>query len=184
MRYFIGFLITIGLIIMLIVLIFSGGGSKPKTSTAKPLDSYAGTDAEVSMTIDGPINADQNHQQVRVTVGTNSVTYEEISGYDGQVAERQTFHNTEAAYTVFLRSLALAGFTRGDTTPALQDERGRCALGDRYIFELNNDGNKLERYWVTTCGGAKTFLGDRSTVTQLFKAQVPQYDNLSNNIRL
>ncbi len=183
MRYFIGFLITIGLIIMLIVLIFSGGG-KPKTAIPKPLSSYSNTDAEVSMTIDGPVNADQNHQQVRITVGTSSVTYEEVSGYDGNVTERQTFHNTEAAYATFLRSLAIAGFTKGDTTASLRDERGHCPLGDRYIFELNQDGNSLERYWTATCGGPKTFLGNQAVTSQLFKDQVPKYNSLSDNINL
>lgn len=183
MRYFIGFFITIGLIIMLIVLIFSGG-SKPKTAIPKPLSSYSNTGAEVSMTIDGPVNAEQDHQQIRVTVSSNSVTYEEVSGYDGEVTERQTYHNTEAAYVTFLRSLSIAGFTKGDTSTELSDERGRCPLGNRYIFELNQAGHSLERYWTTTCGGSKTFLGNQAVTSQLFKAQVPKYNSLSDNIDL
>ncbi len=63
MRYFLGFLITILLLFMLILLLFRGG-SKPKVQvTGKALSSYATTDAEVRLTTDGPVNAEEEHQQ-------------------------------------------------------------------------------------------------------------------------
>lgn len=184
MRYFIGFLITAGLIILLIILLISGHG-KPKTPvTSKSLDSYASTDSQVSMTIDGPVIAASLHQEVRVTVDGDSVTYENLVGYDGQVVATQTFLNTENSYDVFLHALYHAGFTQGNNSAALSDERGFCPTGTRYIFELTQDGKSVQRYWTTSCGQTKTYLGLRSLTITLFQKQVPNYGQLTHNIAL
>lgn len=184
MRYFIGFLVTIGLIILLIFMLFHGG-SKPKVqTTSKTLDSYANTSAEVSMTIDGPVNANSQHSQVRIIVGRNAVTYQQLQGYDDSVVNQQQFPNTQSAYTSFLLSLAHAGFTNYNDSSTLQDERGYCPTGDRYVFELNKDGESLERAWTTSCGSPKTYGGNTSLTSDLFRAQVPNYDTLVQNVEL
>ena len=181
MRYFIGFLITIGLIILLIVLIFGGGGSKKSTlpTSNKSLDSYAGSDAEVRMTIDGPVNADQIHRQIQIDVSKDQITYEQITGYQGGVTKTTNYENNQSAYSDFLRTLAVAGFTKGNTDPQLKDERGYCPLGDRYIFEFIQEDKVIERYWATGCGGVKSFLGDLDITTQLFEAQVPDFNEVN-----
>ncbi len=58
MRYFLGFFATILLILLVIILLFRGGGNKPKVPTGKTLASYATTDAELRLTTDGPVNAE------------------------------------------------------------------------------------------------------------------------------
>lgn len=181
-RYFIGFLVTVGLIILLIVLLFHHGGSKvPVTKT--PLTSYANTDTVVRETIDGPINAPQNHRQLQITVGRDNTTFEEIGGYDGNVIKTQTYGMTQNAYANFLFALNRAGYTQGNTDSALKDERGYCPEGRRYIFEVIQGGNDLERYWVTTCSGTpKTFNGKSSLIIDLFRAQVPDYTNLTSDL--
>jgi hypothetical protein len=184
MRYFIGFLVTVGLIILLIVLLFHGGGKSKVPSTSKTLTSYASTNAQVSLTIDGPINATSLHEQIRITADNANVTYEHIKGYDGQVIDTQIFANTENSYDVFLHALLHAGFTKGDNAAALRDERGYCPTGDRYIFELKQDNHSLERYWATTCGKPKTYLGAVDLTVRLFQAQVPGYENLTQGIEL
>jgi hypothetical protein len=184
MRYFIGFLVTIGLIIILIILLFTGGGKSKVPSTTKTLDSYASTDAQVGLTIDGPINAISEHEQVRITVDRSNVIYEHIKGYDGQVVDTQIFANSENSYNVFLHALLHAGFTRGDNTPALRDERGYCATSNRYIFELKQGNDNLERYWATDCGNPKTYLGLLNLTITLFQAQVPAYENLTESLQL
>ena len=184
MRYFIGLIVTLGLLVLLIVLLINGGGSKPNTSGPKPLYSYASTDAQVSMTIDGPINADSLHEQVRITVDNANVTYEHIHGYQGNVVDTRIYANNQDAYNAFLHALYHAGFARGDNNPALKDESGYCAVGDRYIFELTQDGNTLERYWTTSCGNTKTYMGSANLTLTLFKAQVPDYTTLTSNIQL
>ena len=178
MRYYIGFLITIGLIFVLIFLLFSGGGKKGGPTVTAPLISYANTSSEVRLTIDGPINADQIHGQVRITVNQYTVTFDQIQGYDGTVVNQKQFNNSENAYNVFLHALNIAGFTEGDSRSSLSDERGYCALGDRYIVELIQGGNDLERFWATNCGGTKSYGGNLTLTLDLFEAQVPNYQTL------
>ena len=184
MRYYIGFLIAAGLIILLIFLLFRGGGKPNVPVTPKTLVSYANTNAQASLTIDGPVNADQLHQQVRITVDNTEVTFEQIQGYNGSVVSQQQFSGNQNAFDVFLHALDYAGFTNGNTSKALSDERGYCALGDRYIFELSQNGNNIERYWATSCGKPKTYLGNLNLTLNLFQAQVPGYSDLVQNVRL
>jgi hypothetical protein len=184
MRYFIGFMVTLGLIILLIILLFRGGGKPSTTGAGKPLISYANTTAEAQLTIDGPVNAQQEHQQIKVSVSRDTVTFEQLQGYDGSVVNLQTFANTENAYDVFLHALTVANFTKGNPSSALRDERGYCALGDRYIFEFTQNSNDLERYWATSCGSPKSYLGSLNLTIDLFQKQVPNYSLLTQNVVL
>lgn len=181
MRYFIAFVTALGLLFLLLFLLLHGGGGKPKT-VPKTLASYASTTAQAQLTIDGPINADQIHQAVRITVSKDEVTYEQIRGYEGDVVNLQTFDSNENAYVNFLSALQHAGFTVGNKDPKLRDERGYCPLGDRYIFRFSQDGQDLERYWSTSCGSPKTYGGNTSLTLTLFQAQVPNYNILVQGI--
>jgi hypothetical protein len=186
MRYYIGFLVTFGLLILLVFLLFHGGGSKANVpTTSAPLYSYASTSAQVRLTIDGPINANQNHQQVQITADQNSVTYDQIQGYDGNVINQQQFTNSENAYSAFLHALEVAGFTEGNSSAALSDEQGQCPLGDRFTFELIQNGNDLERFWTTSCPKSpRNYEGDAPLTITLFQAQVPGYGTLTKNLFL
>jgi hypothetical protein len=183
MRYFVGFIIALGLIVLLIILIFSGGGKPKVPTTSKPLDSYAFTDATAEMTVDAPVNAPELHQQVKVIVSNTSIVYEEIKGYNGQVVNLQTFGSSVNAFAAFLHALDVAGFTKGDTDPDHADARGYCPLGDRYIFELKQDGKTIEHFWATTCRKPQTYQGDALVTAQLFRAQVPNYEDLTKDIK-
>ncbi|MDL2341529.1 MAG: hypothetical protein QFB87_00415 [Patescibacteria group bacterium] len=179
MKYLIGFFVTVGLIILLIVLLVSGGDTKTKVpNSSKSLDSYASSAATARLTIDGPVSAPQNHYATRITVGRDSTTYEELQGYDGNVIKTQTYPNTQTSYTSFLRAIELAGFTKGDTAASLKNDRGYCALGSRYIFEFVDSGKQLERFWSTSCAGPKSFQGKTNLTLSLFKKQVPDYNKL------
>lgn len=187
MRYFIGFLITIGLIIILIVLLLGGGGGGPKKpKTTKSLADYASTEAEVRLTIDGTINADQTHEQVRITVNKNDTTYEEIQGYQDTVVNSQGYANNESSYSNFLYALGHAGFTQGDNNKQLANEKGYCSLGSRYIFELIDNGKDIQRYWGTSCGSGapKTYRGDQNLTLSLFQLQIPDYQELTQDLSL
>lgn len=183
MRYFVGLLVTLGLLIVLMILLI-GGGDKGPAAKPRIVTDYAGTGAQVVMTIDGPVNADSLHQQVRVTVDSANVTYEHIRGYQGDVVKTKLFANNDEAYDVFLHALLRAGYDRGNKDSALKDDRGWCATGDRYIFEIVEDGKTLQRYWDTSCGNTKTYLGNTDLTVTLFQAQVPGYDDLTRNIQL
>lgn len=182
MRYFVGFLVTIGLIILLIMLIFGGGGKGKVPVTKEPLISYANTETVVRETIDDTINDVDHHRQIQITVGRDSTDFELQKGYDGDAVQSQSYPMTTASYASFLRALQHAGFTQGNDDKNLKDERGYCPLGKRYIFEVIKDGGDIERYWATSCGNGtpKTFTGHLNTVLSLFRLQVPDYDKIVN----
>ncbi len=184
MRYFIAFVTALGLFFLLIFLLFHGGGSKPKQIGGKPLSSYASTTAQAQLVIDGPVNSDQLHQAVRITVDNQEVTFEHIKGYQDSVVSQQSFTNNENAYVNFLFALQHAGFALGNNDPKFKDERGYCPLGTRYVFRLTQDGQDIERYWATSCGSPKTYGGLVDVTLTLFKAQVPNYIDLTENVRL
>jgi hypothetical protein len=183
MRYILAFFATILLIFLLVVLVFGGGKSK-STTGGKTLASYATTGSEVKLTIDGPINVAQNHRQVQITVDNNDVNFKVIQGYDGNVINNQDFAGSQNAYTNFLYALEHAGFTDYNTDPALANEQGYCSLADRYVFELSQGGNDVERAWATGCGNPKNYHGNLNLTLQLFEAQVPNYGPLTANLSL
>jgi len=185
MRYFIGFLMIIGLIILVIILLFSGGGSNNKLpSNARTLVSYADTDAKVRLTIDAPIKDPAEHQQIQITVDRDEIVLELLKGYDGQITNVQSFPNTQNSFDVFLHSLSVANFTHGNTEKSLKDERGYLPLGDRYIFELRQNGSDIERFWATSCGNPKTYYGNVNLTLLLFQNQVPNYSDLTQSVNL
>jgi len=179
MRYFIAFAAMLGLLFLVLFLLFHGSGKPAAPVTHKALSSYSNTDAQAQLTIDGPVNDDQEHRALRITVGSNAVTFEALQGYQGNVTNTQTFGNNPDAYANFLLALAYAGFTQGNNTKAFSDERGRCPLGNRYVFSFSQDGRSIERYWATSCNGDKTYQGNLGLSLDLFEAQVPNYGQLA-----
>lgn len=185
MRYFVGFAVAIGLLILVILLIVHPGGGSKVPQTQTPLTSYANTGTVVRLTVDGPINAPQNHRQAQITVGKDATTFEIFQGYDGNSLRTQSYPMSEAAYNSFLHALQLAGFTKGNDDKSLKDERGQCAEGNRYIYEVIQGGSDIERYWSTSCGrGSGSFQGSAGLVRDLFRAQVPNFSQAAGDVDL
>lgn len=183
MRIFTVFIIAIALIVLILVIIIKSITSGPPKS-AIDLNSYANTGAVAQLLIDGPVNADQAHQQIQISVGNTNTQFQILSGYQGQVAQSKTFANNTPAFAVFLHALNLAGFTKGNTDPKLGDDRGFCPDGDRYVFTLSQGADTIQRYWATSCGGQGTYGGDVNLTLDLFQKQVPDYENLSADVVL
>jgi hypothetical protein len=173
MKYFFGFLVSIGLIVLVVVLIIKGFSNEPKKSTQAPLRDYANTSTQVRMGVGGPIVNDQEYNSYQITVGRDQVKMETKRGYEGIPIETLTYSNNTEAYANFLRALELAGFTKGVSTPG-SDERGSCATGDRYVLEINSGSKQIQRLWTTSCRGGGTFTGNIEQVRQLFIAQIPR----------
>lgn len=178
MRYIIGLFAAIVLVILLIIILATGGNNTPSEvpNSQRKLQDYANTDAVVRMTVSGPIVANEEHRETRITVGRDAVTIDSIIGYQGDVVDTETSGNTRESYFSFLRAIDRAGFTKGNTDENLRDERGYCALGKRYIFELIDSGRTVQRFWATSCKGTKTYEGNLGTTTTLFSRQAPDYD--------
>lgn len=185
MRYIVGFIVFIVLLILLIVLLFGGGGNKQQVpGTSKPLTSYIDQDSSVRLTIDGPVNAESIHQQERITVSSQSVIYELLQGYAENTEQQKSFANDPQNYDVFLNSLERAGFTQGNTDEKLKNEKGFCALGKRYIYELIVGGETKERFWSTSCNKTRTYNGNINLTLDLFRNQVPPAGQGGVNLQL
>ncbi len=178
MKYFIGFLASIGLVILVFVLVLRGFGGRHGTTNQSPLTDYANSDAIVRMTVDGPIVSDQQHQAYRITVGRSETRIETLQGYEYDAIDTKMYSNNQPGFTNFLRALDLAGFTKGvkNTDSQADDERGVCAFGSRYVLEIISGTSQIQRYWATSCGGQGTFKGNAVTVKRLFDKQVPTSD--------
>ncbi len=173
--------------ILLLVLIFGGHGKKtPIGPQLNPLPDYAGTNATVSLTTDGIVNADELHRSIRITVSNSQMTLDVLQGYNPRVIQSKSFQNNQEAYTVFLKAINNYGFLAKFKKPKVSsDERGQCPLGFRYILDLNQDGDDLSRAWATTCGSKiGTSSGAVSTIRQLFENQIPDYDQLVSQVNL
>jgi len=181
LRYIIWLSAVIGLIIILLLLIIPGGKTLPPPKT---LASYAPTSAVAKLTIDGPINADSQHQSIDISVSSSQVVYRQVNGYDSDVVKQETFTNTQSAYYNFLRAIALAGYKEGNTEVSASNPTGYCSSGDRYIYKLTENGSNIINFWSTSCGGPKTYDGDVDITLSLFEAQVPGYYNLTSGVRI
>lgn len=194
-RYLIGFGLVILLLFIIIFMIVRGGGDDNGTvpETKKELVSYS-TNDQVTLTnrIIGPITAPQNHNEIEINVTNTMATVNLINGYDGNIVNSRSYPLTTEAFGEFLSALDKVKFTEGDTDEALRNDEGYCASGQRYIFEMREGSNNIQRFWSTSCGGTKTFKGDDDAVINLFQSQIPDYDDLisdtnigsSNNFRL
>ncbi len=180
MRYIVGFLIGIGLIVLtfiLIVRIFSGGGDEARPREIN-LNSYSTTDTVMRLTMDGPVVADAQHQQIRITVGRDQVLFERFVGYQGDIADTKTYPNNPDAYSEFLKALDVAGYKLGNADGP-KDERGFCPTGQRFIYEAIGDGENILRWWQTSCGNSQgNFEGRGVDIRNLYKKQVPEYRQL------
>ena len=185
MRYVVGLLLGIGLIVLTFILIFRAfsGGDTPKQQGID-LNDYATSNAIVRYTVDGQINADQSHNRIRITVSKDTILYEQIQGYEGKLVQSKTFPNNTQAYGNFLRALDIAGYTHGNKEFD-DDERGYCATGKRYIYEGIDGGDTIIRWWGTSCSAKiGNFKGSPNTVRTLFERQVPEYGKLANGVKL
>lgn len=178
MRFIIGFLVTVGLIILAFILIFRSAGT-PAVTTPN-ITKYANTNVVMQFTIDGPINSELKHRMTRITVGQNQVTMTTLQGYQNTVITSKSYDNNITAYTDFLHALQVNGFSKGSKTSSLQDDRGQCAAGNRYIYEIIDGAQDVQRYWHSSCGTGN-FNGTWASINNLFVQQVPDYDTLSVN---
>jgi hypothetical protein len=184
MRYILGFLISIGLLILVFVMIFRGGGNAPAPNVPAQLVDYANTNVTVQFIDDYPVNADQTHRQLTTTVGRDVVTFAVESGYQGTVLREKSYNNNPTAYANFLRALQIAGYNSANTDPALRDERGYCPTGHRYIMLIKDNERTVQRLWSTSCGNIGSFKGRIDTVRTLYLKQVPDFNELTRGVQL
>ena len=185
LRYFVGLGLVIILLFVVIALIMRSGGDSKVPETKRELTSYVDdTNFSVSQTIIGPITATQNHNQVQITVTNTGSSIEVSQGYDGNVIASNNYPLSTNGFSEFLNALDRAGFTKGETAKDLQNDKGFCPTGQRFIFEIHDGANLLQRFWQTSCGGTKSYRGNFALTNTLFQAQIPDYDSLTEDANI
>ncbi len=189
MRYFAGLLAVVAFIILVVVILTHRG---PKTATTKTangaktvqLTDYIDKNSEVHLYVDGQLNAIEDHRAMEIIVAPKSRTMTVYQGYNLDVLRRQTYTNDQASYDNFMRALAHLNFVKERVGVKQIDERGVCPAGNRYIYELREDGQDVTRLWSTSCGGQGTFIGIGPSIRMLFQKQIPDYSKLLQNVQL
>ena len=140
----------------------------------------------VSMTVRGPIVADEDFRSYRITVSPTSRQFEAFSGYLDAITDQQTRSNNTAAYSQFVHALDKANMAKG--TPFEGDKNnvlGICATGRVYEFNILDAGDVDEMLWTSTCGGSPGSLDASATqLSKLFINQIPDGSNITNSLKL
>lgn len=166
----------VALVALARVLFFSGSSSNPAVIDVSEDTLLSTTDGHaVSMTVRGPIVADENFRSYQITISPTSRTVKTYTGYLGTVLDQKTLSNNVAAYEEFVHALNKANMVAGQPFSGdANDIRGICATGRVYEYSLIKDNETFETLWTSTCGGSKGSLrASADQLTQLFRAQVP-----------
>lgn len=185
MRYIVAALIAIGLIILFVILllraIFGGGGEAPVEQRINLAD-YENTGVIMRLMTEGPINANELHRQVYIEVGRDNNKIQLVHGYQGEVVRQEQVNSNSSAYGSFLRAIDLLGYTNGNKSKAVADYRGHCPFGNRYIFQIMDGNDVKQQFWSTSCGNEGSFRGQADQVVQLFQAQIPGYNDITQDL--
>lgn len=191
-KYIVGFLVLAAFVFLGVTLFQTATNGSDKEETplantipAKSLPEYAGTDAEVRVTVDGPIVGEETHRAIRITISRDERTLDIIQGYQGLVIKTQDYDNDQASFDVFLRAINGLGFT-SSKKPKVADEYTVCPTGTRYTYELTNTESPETdvRLWSVSCGFEfGSFAGGPGpTIRSLFQKQIPDYAKLVEGV--
>lgn len=188
LRYILGFLVILLILIVLGNLIFGGKKSTETTAPVVTQSTYADsaeTNSAVTLVTAGVINGADMHRQIRITINNNTRTLDILDGYSGKILTTQSYPNTQEAYREFLSSLYTSGFTKENAANVNPDVSGRCPLGTRFIYTSAGIPNVPDELWTTSCPTViGTFGGVATAVNQLFQLQIPNYTQQTSNVNL
>jgi len=180
MKYFLGILGVILLIIFILVIALGGGSNESSSKDVKKLAEYATEPATaVAFSQAGAINSEENHREVRITVTDSLRQVQIFKGYDGQVLKYETYPNTTSAFRAFLAGIEQVGFSGERRSKASVESV--CPEGLRYSYELTSNDEEVINTWSASCDKG-TFGGRTSSVRSLFEAQIPDYDDFTDNV--
>ena len=166
--------------------IFGGGSAEPVVDTGKEALLNTALDRSVRVTVRGPIVGDENFHSYRIIVSPTTRVLTTYEGYlDRQVDTKQLVNNTRG-YEQFVYALDRAALTDSAVLEGeAADMRGICATGKVYQYEVMQASNVIKKVWTTTCRNAKGSLkASNTTLIKLFQAQIPNYDDLTQKVRL
>lgn len=180
--------IVIAGIVALARLLFAGGSSDTEQQVDMSQQNLLSTTdgRAVSMTVRGPIVAEEDFRSYRIVVSPSSRTIEAFKGYLDETTSQQTLPNNTAAYDQFVNALDKANLVAG--TPFEGDRNnvlGICATGRVYEFNLLDGNSVNEMLWTSTCSGSPGSLrASVAQLSQLFLNQIPNGSDITAQLNL
>lgn len=187
MKFFFGLLAFIAATVVVVLLIVSfwrdldGNSTSPTVSSTYDLASQEAKDTIVRYRAEGPVVADENFRELRITISKNARTLEILKGYNRTVVTSKTYPNSEAAYASFIGALDAANFSDSRNNVTASPDT-TCVTGNKYYFELSQGSTRKVDSWTASCSlGQGTYAGNFRAV-ELFKAQIPEYSQLTSGL--
>lgn len=182
-------LIALGVLLLLsiIILLFTrpsgnkqntgGNGSQPIN-----LQDYA-QNGSFRFVQNGAVTAPENNNSVTIAVSNSARSITVYNSYGANVVNSKTYPNSQTSFDAFSNALAGAGFASTKSTNL--NYSTFCTLGIRYSYQIVADNNMKLDSWNSSCNPRNgSFAGNASQIQQLFKLQIPDYNQVMNTVRL
>jgi len=160
---------------------FSGSSKTAKVDTSEQSLLDVSDGHSVSMTVRGPIVADEAFHSYTIDVSPSSRELTTYSGYEDTIVDQSSLPNNDAAYTQFVFALDKANLVKG--TDDQSDIRGICASGRVYQFTIYNGGSPVKSLWTSTCSGSRgTLKANVGQLSTLFLNQIPNATDMTRRV--
>jgi hypothetical protein len=170
------------------VVFFSGSSTTSTAQIDTSHDALLNTTVNhsVTMTVRGPIVADETFHSYKITISPNARTLNTYTGYLNTIVDQISLGNSVASYGEFVNALDKANLSKGkQLTGDKNDTSGVCATGSVYVFTIYDATTDVKDLWTSTCNGSKGSLDASVTqLTSLFIKQIPGADKMINKINL
>ena len=187
MKYVLGAIGTVLLLLIITLLLFNRGDDTKTPSENVPraaqLVDYANKNSSVSSTVVGKLVGDEQRRAIRIIVSPNERRLEILSTYDQTILSSESFPNDRTAYENFLSALGGQGFLNKKETKII-DQRSVCPTGNRFVYDLSENGEHISNLWSVSCNKDGTFNGRGSVIRELFQRQIPDYQKFVHGVSL
>jgi hypothetical protein len=191
-KYFFGFLafLAAAVVVVLLVIGLLRGLDTESVAESSAVNTYTLTDPGavdtiVRYRITGPVVADENYRELRITASKNSRTIELLKGYGGSIEKSVTYPNTPESYRAFLGALEAAKFAMTKSDYASPNLATTCVTGSKYFYELSSASGKPVDTWRSSCNtNHGNFAGDAENIAELFRVQLPGYNEVASGAPL
>lgn len=163
-----------------------GGPSEDPTDPGQTALLNTTTTYNVTMTVRGPIVADEEFYSYRITASSDERNLTTYQGYLGTEVASMTYPNNVRAYEEFVHALSRARLMEGNVPEGeANDVRGICARKNLYEFEVRRGRTVIKKLWTSDCKGSQGSLeADVKQVGDLFRAQIPDSRTLIREVGL
>lgn len=170
-------IIAIASLVSLARVVFFSGSATNGATVDTSRDSLLNTTAQhsVSMTVRGPIVADEKFRSYQIDISAGARTIKTYTGYLDTIVDQNSLGNNVAAYDQFVNALDKANLTKGKQFEGDKNiTLGVCATGTVTDFSILDGTMVVKDLWTSTCNGSPGSLnGSVTQMTSLFINQIP-----------